>query len=168
MVHTLRVTMTHPPPKVRTLELPDAPVARGRRTPQGMPRSFAVTSRTSWLIAPAFLAAALVGVGIVFRAPEGLLEFGLGGLFVIGLLWALISIFFPGRPDVTCSECGAESLERLSPDAVVGLRCGECGHVDESASGWMFAEQEGIPLEGIVLENRRARREAALKADSSS
>ena len=160
MPHTRVVTEPSPPPKTRTIELPDAPRSAGSR-PAAAPshRRFAVTSRTSWLIPPAFLFATILGVSIVLSGPVELYGFALTALLVVGVLWVLISVFFPGRAELTCPRCSAAELERMSPDEVTGIRCRACGFVDPDASSWMIAEQEGVPLEGIVMENRR-RKEA--------
>jgi hypothetical protein len=166
MRHTPRVASSVPPPpsdestaRVKTLQLPDAPHASaGPTTPPEGPRSrFAVTSRTAWLIPPAFLFAALLGVGIVMQGPIELYGFALAALFGVGVLWLLISMFFPGKADLGCPRCKEEALERMSLDSVTGIRCASCGYEDAAASSWMIAEREGVPLEGIVMENRARR-----------
>jgi hypothetical protein len=165
MSHTQVVSETAPPPKTRTIELPDVPRAAGSRAPApARARRFAVTSRTSWLIPPAFLFATLLGVSIVLSGPLELYGFALTALFVVGVLWTLISVFFPGRAELSCPRCSAPALERLSLDSVTGIRCSACGFEDPDASSWMIAEQEGVPLEGIVMKNRR-RKEAGPSAD---
>ena len=167
MPHTRVVPETAPPPKTRTIELPDAPQAPGSRAAAPPLRQrFAVTSRTSWLIPPAFLFATLLGVSIVLSGPIELYGFALTALFVVGVLWTLISVFFPGRAELTCPRCSAAALGRLSLDSVTGIRCAACGFEDPDASSWMIAEQEGVPLEGIVMENRR-RKEAEPSAEQT-
>lgn len=156
MSHTRPVNESSPTPQVRTIELPDAPLAPGSGSAAPPLRErFAVTSRTSWLIPPAFLFATLLGVSIVLSGPVELWGFALTALLIVGVLWVLVSVFFPGRAELTCPRCSASALERLSQASVTGIRCSACGFEDPDASSWMIAEQEGVPLEGIVMENRR-------------
>ena len=76
-----------------------------------------------------------------------------------GLLWVGVSVFWPAKADRKCPRCEEEALERLDPDTTQGLKCASCGFVDEQATGWFLAEDEG-PLEDLVLRQRAARREA--------
>ncbi|HIG11001.1 MAG: hypothetical protein ABGY71_12440 [bacterium] len=115
------------------------------------PPLFAVTTRNSWLIPPALLCAALIGLLIVFQGPVHLFGLFFGLIFGLGVLWFLISVIFPGRADLTCPECQAETLERLSPTSALGLRCSACDFTDPDHSSWMIAELEGLPLEPLVF-----------------
>jgi hypothetical protein len=68
----------------------------------------------------------------------------------------MTSVLWPGRADRTCPACGAEAVVRLEPDALVGRRCSACAWHDATASAWMIAEEEGAPLEPLVLQHRSA------------
>ncbi len=147
--------------RVKTLQLPDVALARHAAptqdegsTQDGRRPRFALTSRTSWLIPPVMLAAAILGAAIVLRGPFELYGYALGAIFIFGLIWLFISCVYPDRADSTCPECDADELERLDPTTTIGVRCKACGFVDAHVSSWMFAEHEGVPLEGIVMENR--------------
>jgi hypothetical protein len=109
-----------------------------------------------WLVPPLFLTAVGIGVGIVIHQPLGLWGWALAICFAVPVGWLLVSILWPGKPDRTCPECGAEALERSDPRTTTGLVCSACGWDDETASGWLMAEEEG-PLEEIVLQQRGRR-----------
>ena len=51
---------------------------------------------------------------------------------------------------------------RLDPETTQGLRCRACGQVDEEATGWFLAEEEG-PLEELVLLQRARKRKRKRK-----
>jgi hypothetical protein len=78
--------------------------------------------------------------------------FGLASLVAV-LSWIVASVLWPGRSDRRCPSCGAEALVRRDPNTTVGIVCSRCGFVDEEASAWLLAEEEG-PLERTVLEQR--------------
>ncbi len=113
--------------------------------------------RLGWLAPVLCLAAALVGAWIVLGAPLSLFGVVIALLIAAPITWVIVSALFPARAERTCPACGSERLERIDPAATVGVACRACSWRDESASAWLFAEEEGI-LEEIVLAERRARR----------
>lgn len=103
---------------------------------------------------PLVLLATVIGAIALARAnPKALFV----GLFVLAaalpLAWLTVSALWPARADRTCPTCGAAALERLDANSTHGLGCRACGWRDESASGWLLAEEEG-PLEPLVLARR--------------
>jgi hypothetical protein len=109
-----------------------------------------------WLLPPLLLGAVVLGGLIVQGGPEGLLPW-VGGLVLVGALsWIAASALWPGKPDRTCPACGCETLERLEEDSTEGVRCSACGHTDAAESSFLIAEDDGIPLEPIVLAERGA------------
>lgn len=106
-----------------------------------------------WLTPPVLLGSVGVAVVFILGNPLGLWGWAAGGMFALGLGWLLVTILWPAHADRTCPQCGENALERRDPASTVGLVCRACGHVDDEASGWLLAEEEG-PLESIVLEQR--------------
>ncbi len=111
--------------------------------------------RVSWLQGPIYLAAAAVGLLLVFGDSGQLFGWALGALFGVLLLWLTISIFYPTSAEHRCPACSQECLEPLDPTTTRGIRCNACGFVDEEASSFYHAEEAGT-LVTIV------RREAGL------
>lgn len=115
--------------------------------------------RIAWAIPLVMLGAIAVGVLIVRNAPGWIGPAMVSVLVGAGLLWVGVSVFWPAKADRKCPRCEEEALERLDPDTTQGLKCASCGFVDEQATGWFLAEDEG-PLEDLVLRQRAAKREA--------
>lgn len=112
------------------------------------------TSRLAgWFAGPAMLAAVLAGTWLAFTRPLGLFGVLLAVLAAAPVLWVLVSALWPPRAERRCAVCSADALERMDPRTTHGLVCRACGWSDESASGWLLAEEEG-PLEEIVLAQR--------------
>lgn len=111
-----------------------------------------------WLVAPLLLAATSASILLVLRGPDELFGVAFGLVLALGLAWILVSSLFPGKADRVCPECRRDALVRLDPRSTHGLRCRACGWRDESASSFLLAEDEGEPLEDIVLRERRYRR----------
>lgn len=123
------------------------------------PRS---AERLAWALPLVLLAAVGGGVAVVRNGPGWLGPAAIALLVGAGLGWVCVSVFWPAKADRRCKVCGEEALERLDPETTQGLRCRSCGDVDEEATGWFLAEEEG-PLEELVLL-QRARRRSRKKA----
>jgi len=105
-----------------------------------------------------FLSAALAGVWIVMRGPAGLFGGLIAVAIVLGFGWILASALLPAAPaDRRCPDCGKEALAPAFDDTTRGVACRSCDYLDETASAWMIAEEDG-PLESVVLRERAARR----------
>jgi len=115
-------------------------------------------NRTLLLVAapPLYLGAALLGAWIVIARPVAVLGWLLAALVAVPVLWVLVSALWPARAERGCPACGRDALARIDPETTQGLVCRACGWRDESASGWLLAEEEG-PLEDIVLAQRARR-----------
>lgn len=107
---------------------------------------------------PLLLAAAGAGVAVVLMRPAWLFGAVVGALAGAAFLWIAVSVFWPARADRRCPACGRDALGRADPQTTRGVACRACGHQDPDASGWFLAEDEGRPLEAIVLRQRRSRR----------
>jgi hypothetical protein len=111
-----------------------------------------------WLVAPLLLAATSASILLVLRGPDELFGVAFGLVLALGLAWILVSSLFPGKADRVCPECRRDALVRLDPRTTQGLRCRACGWRDESASSFLLAEDDGEPLEDIILRERRFKR----------
>ncbi len=109
-----------------------------------------------------FLGALAAALACLRAPPAWLAGLVLGGALVLCAGWVLVSVLWPGRAERTCPACGKETLERLERSSTVGQRCGACGFAEAEESAWLLAEEDGVPLEPLVLEQRRRRREAPL------
>lgn len=131
------------------LEQPSRPGAdSGRSLPRWV-------GPASWLVAPLFLTAVIGGLVLLRRGPDGLFTTVLVGVAAVPVLWGLISMLFPAYPDRRCMECGELGLVPLSEVELHGVRCTECGHVDETVGTWKFAEERDAPLEPLVIASRK-------------
>ena len=122
------------------------------------PRPARLHALAGWLVAPLCLSAVAAGTLLIFRGPDGLFGFTFGLFLALGLAWILACSLFPARADRTCPACGRRSLSRLDRKATHGLKCRQCGWLDEDASSFLLAEDSGQPFEDIVLRERRPRR----------
>ena len=113
----------------------------------------AKVSRSSWLIGVYLLFASLGAGAIGFLGPVGLFMWVVGGGIVLMVVWVIVCALSPAQADRRCPACGHDSLVRLDPESHRGLRCGQCGWEDESASSFFLAEEEGA-LEPVVLKER--------------
>lgn len=120
-----------------------------------------LSERLAWLT-PLFLLGGIAGgVAVVRWHPAWLLASVLLGVVGAVLLWVFVSAFWPAKADHRCPRCGADAFERLDPATTQGLECRACGFRDEQATSWFHAEEEGGPLEEVVLLERRSRRAKA-------
>lgn len=126
---------------------------RDRRAQDGLDTVTAMRRLLPHLVPVAMILAVVLGVALVLRRPSGLLTVVLAVMLVVPALWIGISALWPARADRTCPRCGADALERLDPETTTGVSCRACGWVDETASAWLLAEEEG-PLEDAVLRQR--------------
>jgi hypothetical protein len=113
------------------------------------------------LLPVVFLGATLGAAFLVLRGPDRLFGWALGAMLGASLLWIVISVLFPAKADRTCPRCGAESLERSDPQRTEGLACTSCGWRDDAESGFLLAEDDGVPIEPMVLRRRAERARAA-------
>lgn len=137
---------------VRTIRLRDSR-ASAEPASSGPPR---------WLVPVlpfVFLGATLTGVWIVKSGPTGLFGALIAVAIVLGFGWLLASALLPAAPaDRRCPACGTENgLAPAFEDTTRGVACRSCDYLDETASAWMIAEEDG-PLESVVLRERAARR----------
>ncbi|MDP6519544.1 MAG: hypothetical protein QF724_09600 [Planctomycetota bacterium] len=108
-----------------------------RRPPRGLGRLAA------YLVGPAYLAAAALGLSLVFGGDSRLFGWALGALFGVLLVWLTISIFYPTAGQPPCPACSEDRTEPLDPQTTRGIKCGACGFVDEEASSFYHAEESG-------------------------
>jgi hypothetical protein len=113
----------------------------------------------SWLIGPSALLAIGAGLAIVRQGPgwivAGVLGLALGG----AVLWVIVSALAPATPDKTCPSCGEDRLRRMDPATTRGVACESCDWSDESLSSFYLAEEDGAPIEAIVIAERDKRAE---------
>ena len=109
----------------------------------------------AFLFPPLLLAATLTGGVLVLRGPDQIFGWALAIVFGIVVLWILTSALFPASADRTCPACGEQALQRLEPGSTRGLRCADCGWLDETASSFLLAEDDGVEIEPMVLGARR-------------
>lgn len=124
-----------------------------------MPRSerAPTAERFFWAFPLVLLTAIVCGFLVVRDGPGWLGPAAIALLVGAVLLWVGVSVFWPAKADRRCPTCGEEALERLDPETTQGVRCRACDHVDEEATGWFLAEDEG-PLEDLVLRQRARKR----------
>ena len=115
-------------------------------------------ARATWLLPPLLLAAIGAGLLFVMRGPDELFGLAFGAVLGLGLLWVLVSALFPGKADRLCPQCARDGLARIDPQSTQGLYCRHCSWRDESASAFLHAEDEGWPLEDIILKERNGER----------
>jgi hypothetical protein len=86
-----------------------------------------------WLVFPlSALAAVAVAVALI-RLGTFWLPYLVGGALASTLLaWILASVLSPGRVDRACPRCGKQGLVRLERKSPLGVRCQECGYLDET------------------------------------
>lgn len=115
-------------------------------------------SLAGWLIAPLILCSVVAAFLLVTRGADRLFAAAFAGVLALGMLWILVSALFPARADRRCPRCGDEHLVRLSADSTRGLRCRACAWRDPSASSFLLAEDDGVPLEDLALRERGHKR----------
>jgi len=138
------------------LRTPPPPVDAPQPAPQHTSRLRALAG---WFVAPIALLSIAAGMLLVFRGPDGLFGVAFGTVLALGLGWILVCSLFPAKADRTCPECKRPGLVRLDRRTTRGVRCTRCGFRDATASSFLLAEDEGVPLEGTVLHERDRRRE---------
>ncbi len=109
-----------------------------------------------WLLPVAVVGALALAATLLANPPRHLVAVVLGALLVVTLGWIVASVLWPARADRRCPGCGNDSVERADVEAAHGLVCHACGWHDEASSAWILAEDDGLPLEGMVLEQRKA------------
>ncbi len=134
----------------RTVRIADRP---RNQLPRRAAPEFGLPPLLAWCLPLVFLVAIVFGARIVLANPPGLFGWAFGGLAGAGMLWIVVSTFFPAKADRTCPACGKTALRRLDPRTTTGLLCGRCGWRDETSSSFLLAEAEG-PLEDIVAAQR--------------
>src|SRR5262245_48987337 len=107
-----------------------------------------------WLAPLVLLTAVLCGAGVAIAGPTALFWVVAVALVVLPAAWLVISALFPARAERRCPACHRVELARLDRKSTVGLVCRSCGWRDATASSWLIAEEEGRPLEEIVLTQR--------------
>jgi len=110
--------------------------------------------RAGWLIGPLLLCCVACAMLFIFRGPDQVFGIAFGVVLGLGLLWILVSALLPAQPDRNCPQCGRKTVERIDARTLHGLRCRACSWRDESASSFVHAEDDGRPLEDIVLRER--------------
>ena len=112
----------------------------------------------AWLVGPILLAAVVAGALLVLRGLDRAFASALTSLFGLVVVWILVSVFWPGRPDRSCPKCAGSALRRIDPHSTRGVACDACGHLDPDASSFLLAEDEGVPIEPMRMRERaRAR-----------
>ena len=104
---------------------------------------------------PVFLGAVVLAAFLLLRRPDGLWGYVVGGIFAVVFGWFLVSTLWPGRANRGCPQCANDSLVRLDENSHHGLRCTHCDFIDESASSFTFAEEEGALEETVMRERGR-------------
>jgi hypothetical protein len=100
------------------------------------------------------LLATVCGLLLVQRGLDRTFGWALAALLGAAIVWMLVSVLWPARPDRTCASCGRTSLRRSDPRSTKGVSCGECGYEDASASSFLLAEEDAGSIEPIVLAER--------------
>ena len=97
-----------------------------------------------------------IGLGFLALRSDPVFLFGWAFAAVVGagLVWVLVSALSPTVIDRTCPHCGAAAVERLDPETTQGLACTVCDWRDGSESSFFLAEDDGVPIEPIVLAGR--------------
>ncbi len=86
-----------------------------------------------WLIFPlSALAAAAVALALIRLRPFWISCLVAGTLALTVMAWILASVLSPGRVDRACPRCGRPGLVRLERKSPLGVRCKECGYLDET------------------------------------
>jgi hypothetical protein len=101
--------------------------------------------------------ATVCGALLVLRGPDRAFVVALAALIGTVLVWILTSVFWPARADRKCPACGVESLRPLEPGTTRGIACEACGHEDAGESSFLMAEEDGAPLEPILIGARAGR-----------
>jgi predicted RNA-binding Zn-ribbon protein involved in translation (DUF1610 family) len=107
------------------------------------------------LLPLAFLGALAAAIAFLRAPPGWVAGLVLGAVLASCGGWVLVSVLWPARAERTCPACGALALERRERTSTVGRRCRACGFAEDEESAWLLAEDEGVPLEPLVLEERR-------------
>jgi hypothetical protein len=114
--------------------------------------------RTGWIIGPTMLAATVCAVILLRQGLDRTFAWALAALLTTILVWILVSVFWPARPDRTCPTCGSPALRRSDGRTTRGIVCNRCGYEDPDQSSFLIAEDEEGAIESIVIEERNGRR----------
>jgi hypothetical protein len=104
------------------------------------------------------LAGSIAVVLLVTRGADRAFAVALAVLGALAFAWMLVSVFWPASADRTCPDCGAEGLERHDATTLHGVTCTRCGSTDLERSSFLFAEEDGRPLEPCVTRERQGTR----------
>ena len=86
-----------------------------------------------WVIFPlSVLAAAGAALALVHLGRFWLPYVVAGALALTWIAWILTSVLSPGRLDRACPRCGRQGLVPLERKSPLGVRCKECGYIDET------------------------------------
>jgi ribosomal protein L37AE/L43A len=136
----------------RRTALPDA---SGELTkPSPAPAARTGVDRAGWMIGPLLLCCVACAMLFIVRGPDQIFGVAFGIVLCVGLVWILVSALLPARADRNCPQCGRKTVQRIDARTLHGLRCRACSWRDESASAFIHAEDDGRPLEDIVLRER--------------
>ena len=94
------------------------------RRPHGRP------GWSAWLLAPAWLLAALGLTAIAALSWSWLPALLIGGIVLMLLVWLFVSILSPAVPDRTCPRCREQGLVKIRRGEP-GVVCERCGFRDE-------------------------------------
>jgi hypothetical protein len=106
------------------------------------------------LTAATLILAILAGAWLVRTHPYWLFGLAFGGSVLVLLVWIVVSALHPAIADRTCPRCSSKGLVRTSPSSTRGVRCQACGFEDLSSSSFVLAEEEGVALELLLLDER--------------
>lgn len=137
------------------------------QAPAPRPRPSRRSYLLGFLVGPLGLLAAAFTLRMLLVAPGALFGWVFSGLAVVTLGWIGVSVFWPARAERNCPICSERGLERLSREDTIGQHCTACGWTDDSVSSWLLAEDEGTPMEPMVLEQRRKRRAGSAREVSA-
>jgi hypothetical protein len=81
----------------------------------------------------------------------------LAALLGMALVWILVSVLWPARPDRTCPTCGVRALRRRDGRSIRGVVCNQCGYEDADQSSFLMAVDVVGAIEPIVIDERKGR-----------
>jgi hypothetical protein len=104
------------------------------------------------------LLATVSGLLLLQHGFDRTFAWALAGLLGAAILWILVSVLWPSRPDRTCASCGSPGLRRRDPRTTKGVACTACGFEDASTSSFLLAEEDGDSIEPMVIAERNGGR----------
>jgi hypothetical protein len=86
-----------------------------------------------WVVFPLSALVAAAAALALIRLGGFWLPYLVGGVLALMVAgWILASVLSPGRVDRTCPRCGRPGLVPLTRKSPLGVRCKECGYLDET------------------------------------